>query len=393
MIREILKARFSIEKFKVVTRPGAEGTELLPHWKPCRSSINARRMGLAWLLACAALALGELRAQNLQQKDLAFAHVAAGGNYETILSVTNGGHSEYRGTLHFWKGSSQDWDPIVNGTRVSGSLIEVGVSAGETRIFRINDSSLTVGAAFLVASDMSQENLIEGNLTYIMNGNNRDSVGIAPSVDLYKTVIPFEDFSTVGLALANADALHVKVVNLRLIDREGREIESATRVLAGRSHEARFLSEIFSSTIYTGKVEIDSSGPIIGTAVTLAQDEISALPMLPSPVTYTLHTVADARVQAEGMLWAEGVFVKGFLRYLKINGQLVENPETYLVTGTLVDGILRLSQFGEASINYLTIPGFTFRGKSYVGNFKRIVNPAFPFGQVIPGTFTLTRTD
>ena len=222
-------------------------------------------------------------AQSLQQKDLSFAQVAAGPDIETVLSVTNPGGAEYLGTITFWRGSSSEWNPIVNGERTVGSEVAVEIEPGETRVLRITDTLLKAGAAQIRATSSELDNFIEGNLTYEILGYDVDSVGIAPATELYRSAIPFEEFSTVALALARTRADHSSAVTLRLIDQSGIEVETVTRMLPGRSHEARFLSEIFTSRIETGKVDIESTRPIIGTAITLRDREISSLPVLPSP--------------------------------------------------------------------------------------------------------------
>ena len=125
-----------------------------------------------------------------------------------------------------------------------------------------------------------------------------------------------------------------------------------------------------------------------------------AVPVLPSPVAYTFRTENQGQVDlAEAMLWAEGVFVKGYLRFLQANGQPVPNPENYLVSGSLIDDTLRLTQYGagpvsggEETVDYLTIHSFSFEGSWWTGKYTRFVH-TWPFRDVIEGTFELTRKD
>ena len=129
-------------------------------------------------------------------------------------------------------------------------------------------------------------------------------------MELYRSVVPFEDFQAVGLALANPKPGSRAMVRLRLLDEQGR----VERELTGRSHEASFLSEISSTEVETGKVEIESDRAILGTAVTLVSGEISALTMLPSPVAYSVRFTYQGRTEeAEASLWTEGAFAKGYL--------------------------------------------------------------------------------
>jgi hypothetical protein len=343
------------------------------------------------------LAGGGINGQNLQQKDLAFAQVAAGPEIETVIAMTNPAGSHYEGTVHFWSGSDEPWNPVVNGARVADSKLDLRIEPGETMVLRITDDSLTTGAVLLKATKAALDNFIEGNLTYLIDGDHFDSVGIAPCTELYRSAIPFEEFSAVALALANSSIDEVSVVGLRLIDSSGQEQESVTQVLSERSHQARFLFEIFSSRIEKGKVEIEATRPIIGTAVTLKKGEISSLPMLPSPVTYDLRTdIGPELDRAEMVLWVEGTFVKGYLRFFEIDAEPVPNSETYLVTGTLENGELRLTQYGledsvgEDVVSYLKVENFTFDRKTWKGTYSRIID-GFPFQHILDRNFELTR--
>jgi len=67
-------------------------------------------------------------------------------------------------------------------------------------------------------------------------------------------------------------------------------------LLAERSHEAKFLHEVFTARLGAGNIEIESNSPVVATAVTLSQGEMSALPMLPSPLTYTFRTDNDGEI-------------------------------------------------------------------------------------------------
>jgi hypothetical protein len=150
--------------------------------------------------------------------------------------------------------------------------------------------------------------------------------------------------------------------------------------------------------VEVGKVEIEADSPIIATAVTLANEEMSALPVLPSPVAYSFSTKNEGEIDhAEVVLWTEGVFVKGYLRFLEVAGEPVGQPENFLVSGSLVNGVLRLTQFGagpeiggQETVNFLKIQGFSFGGHSWTGNYTRIMN-GFPFQQIIDGNFDLVR--
>ena len=357
----------------------------------------SRLHGTVAILLFLILITSGIAGQNLPQKDLTFAQVAAGPEIETVISVTNPAGSHYLGTVDFWSGSNEPWSPFVNGERVIGSVLPLRVEPGETMVLRITDDSLTTGAVLLKATSAALDNFIEGNLTYLIDGDHFDSVGIAPAIEFYRSAIPFEEFSAVALALANSSIDEISVVRLRLIDSSGQEQESVTQVLSERSHQARFLFEIFSSRIEKGKVEIEATRPIIGTAVTLNKGEISSLPMLPSPVAYDLRTDTGPELdRAEMVFWVEGTFVKGYVRFFEIDAEPVPNSETYLVTGTLENGELRLTQYGledslgEDVVSYLKVENFTFDRKTWTGTYSRIVD-GFPFQHILDRDFEMIR--
>ena len=337
----------------------------------------------------------------LQQKDLAFPQIVVGPSVETVICLTNRGVAGYRGRIEFWRGSDPDWNPVVNGTRVFGSGLDIFVDSKMTEVFIVKDDLSAAGAAVILADDSSQDNFIEGNLTYSIGGHTNDSVGISPSVELYQSTIPFEDFDTVGLALANANNHQRAEVTIRLVDDQGEEREDVFRSLSPRYHQATFLSELFSTEVGTGKIELESDIPILCTAVTLDRGEISALPVLPSPVAYNFRfRYLGITNHAEATIWAEGVFVKGYLRYLELNGKNPLNSTTYFVTGTLANGVLRLTHFGAGpevggieTINSLRLEGFSFNRRYFTGTFTRTFPWLFnPLGQMI-GTYELIRQD
>ena len=91
-----------------------------------------------------------------------------------------------------------------------------------------------------------------------------------------------------------------------------------------------------------------------------------------------------------------GTFVKGYLRFFEIDAEPVPNSETYLVTGTLENGELRLTQYGledsvgEDVVSYLKVENFTFDRKTWKGTYSRIID-GFPFQHILDRDFELTR--
>jgi hypothetical protein len=64
-------------------------------------------------------------------------------------------------------------------------------------------------------------------------------------------------------------------------------------------------------------------------------------------VAYDIRTDTGPELdRAELVLWVEGTFVKGYLRFFEIDAESVLDAETYLMTGTLENGELWLVQCG-----------------------------------------------
>ncbi len=241
------------------------------------------------------------------QKDLAFAQVAAGPGLETVLTLTNRGGHEYDAKISFSRGlNGSAWNPVVNGTPVTLGQLRFQIPTDQTVVLHVTGTNtVETGFAVIRAIDLYQDNFVEANLTYYFrqNGVITDSVGVSPSTEFYLTALPFEDFFAVALALANPSPnVAPTQVLITLIDgSDAREVTSTTISLGPQAHTAQFLSEIFPGiSLGKGKVEIASVGPlslpapIVGTALTLVNGQISSLPLLPSPVAYNIALVGDA---------------------------------------------------------------------------------------------------
>jgi hypothetical protein len=323
---------------------------------------------LAWLVSGSVL-----YAQNFStQKDLVFGQVAAGGGYETVVTATNRGTTNYVGTLYLFRGKGQPWNPVVDGSPVSNGRLGITIIAGATRSFRFTGTGpVEAGFAVFAAQTLEQTSFIEGNLTYAVRSGATlvDSVGVLPSTEFYMATIPFDDFSTIALALANGTLNREAHVTLTLFSESNSRVSNENIDFGGGWHDARFLSEHFPGvTLGRGRLEIQTDIPIFGTALTLTGGELSSLPLAPSPRSYSVTTTAfnGSTTTGEASLWAEGLFVKGYLRIKTFNGGAI-TPETYLVSGQLINGVLRISFYAtgvpflgeEVNIN-ARFNGFSF---------------------------------
>ena len=338
------------------------------------------------------------------KKDAAFGQVVVGGGYETVINLTNRGTQTYEGKLGLFRTvneASVAWNPMVNGDAVVDGEHPVVVQPAETVTLRLTGTQLEAGAAILLSDNLSLDNLIEANLTYLIleDGKVSDSVGISPSKELYRAAIPFEEFSETALALVNGDLSGERParVELDLFSSDGNPV-GPTRVigLGSLAHTARFLNELFpGQTLQRGKVEIASDIPIFGTALTFSGGQFSSLPLDPAPVTYSVRLEAgEDYATGELALWADGSFIRGYMMIFGVGGADFEVPEFSLVNGELEDGWLRLAFtiledpfFAEEVTMSMGHDQFSFASSMVSGDWIEL----FRDDTNLKGTYELTR--
>ncbi|MBZ5534317.1 MAG: hypothetical protein LAO31_00050 [Acidobacteriia bacterium] len=347
------------------------------------------------------LLCGTSFAQNFSpQKDIVFGQVAAGGDYETVITLTNRGTQTYDGTLKFYQGEGKDWNPAVNGTPISDGKIPVSIPAGATVTYHVTGSGLLAGFACVMAFGQAQTNFVEGNLTYLIRSGAAlvDSVGVPPSTEFYLSAIPFEDFSRIALALANGDSTNKTAkVTLTLYSETNANLGSTDLSLGPSWHTPKFLSQFFpSAQLSKGRIEIVSDIPIFGTALTLFSGQFSSLPLLPSQRAYTFVASAPDGMNFSGdaSIWAEGPFVKGYIRVTTYNGSPM-SAAPYLLYGRLINGTLMLFTWANTApyvyqegTMYLKIENFSFATNSYTTDWIATSVPDVQSGR---GRITLTR--
>jgi len=349
------------------------------------------------------------------QKDLVFGQAAAGGGYESVISATNRGTFTYYGTLWLLTGQGQAWNPLVNGAPVSGGELAVAISPGATQSFHITvNGGVQTGMAFIYSQDVVNNNFLEGSLTYFIRsgGTVTDSVGVQPSQEFYLSTIAFEDFSTIALALNNGtpNSSQVAHVTLTLYNDSGSFVASTSLTLGSAWHSAQFLTQFFLGiNLGRGRLEISSSDyPIFGTALTLVNNQFSSLPLVGSPRSYTFTTTSSngSYTSGDASLWADGFYVKGYIRFTNVNGFSI-TPEVYYIAGRLIGTTLRVSFFGDsgntafggtAANVYARISNFNFSAQSMSDIFVVTwVDPGgtypFGYGTTATGQVNLTRSN
>jgi hypothetical protein len=324
------------------------------------------------------------QAQNLyQKKDLAFAQVAAGGGYVTVINVTNRGPDIYAGVLNLFHQTTagpQAWNPLVNGNQIANGRMDVSINAGATVTYQVTEPGGTeAGFAVFVADDLSLRSFLEGNLTYYYtSGAAFDSVGVQPSSEFYLTRIPFDDFSTLAMALANLNTSGV-TAKLTVYSSTGAQVATLNQPLGSGEHIATYLRQLFPDLqMASGRLEIQSSSlPIIGTILTDIDNQLSSLPMLPAVKAYTFTgTIAGFSYSGEISFWFDGFFVQGYIRVLNVGGIPEQLPDTLPFTGNLINGVLQVTATGSATADNQLL--------SYV-----LINPYSPSQATMQGSAAL----
>jgi len=274
------------------------------------------------------------------------------------------------------------------------------------------NEKLTPGNAILTSRDLVLDNFIESNLTYFVKSGTRttDSIGVLPSAEFYVATVPFENFANVAIALGNADLVDPMEdvdIELLLSDAQGVFQVSKTITLSPFGHKAEFLLELFEGApVSQGKLEIRSDLPVIGTALTVVDNQVSSLPLKPSPIAYTIRMVStdDRVLNGQIVLWAEGYRMGGYLVISHENDDENEpftDPGFNIVTGQLIDAFLDLNfigqgpPYGEPPDNdfwliHLEAPAFSFSNSSQNGQW--FVSSLQDGSVIDSGEFTIQQT-
>jgi hypothetical protein len=285
-------------------------------------------------------------AQNIRpRKALAFAQIAAGGGYETILNVTNRGTTTCNGTLSLFRAAGQAWNPVVNGNAVSDGKFNITLEKGATATFQITlPGGTESGFAIIKASDEKLTNFLEGTLTYFVKSGSAltDSIGVPPSNEVYLATVPFDDFSTLALALANANTTKA-AVKLTVLSEINEQAGTLELPLESKQHTAQYLWQLFPSVhLQKGRLDIQSDLPVLGTALTDKSGQLSSLPVLPAVKAYTFSaSVLGSTITGELSFWIDGPSVQGYLRTLAANGVPAPQVDTLNLGGALVNNVLQ----------------------------------------------------
>jgi hypothetical protein len=311
-----------------------------------------KRLCLAWILTVllfSGMTFGQVSSQNIFPfKDMVFPQVAAGGGYESWITITNRGPRPWYGDLKFYKGKGLPWNPVVDGIPVVGGTLRISaVNPKETQTRKVTLSGSTeAGYAVLVADDLVLTNFLEGYLTYYISeeGKVTDSVGVLPARQFMVASLPFEDFNSICLGVVNSDpegrTAHLKGI---LYDGSGSLKWTKEFQLEEGEYSAQYLSQLApegSTPPVRGRFDIESDVPISGVALTQAPgNQFSSLPFESTTRTYTLAP-RDGQMDFYDhlTLWTESLFVKGYLEIL-----IEDEWQLFAVSGKISNGELHFS--------------------------------------------------
>ncbi len=357
---------------------------------------------IIYLVCFISVLVNPLNAQSVRPyKDMVFGQVAAGGGYESWITVTNRGTEPYTGSLFLYRSKAQPWNPKVDGNTITDGKVALSVPSGATRTLKVSGSQTTEsGFAAFVGDNLLQTSFLEGNLTYITRTGNviTDSVGVTPSSEFYISTVPFEDLLTVALALVNR-APNAASVRLEIYSETNTQVASRTIALLKNEQYVRFLWEEFGRlTTGRGRLEIHSDVPIVGTALMFSQNQSSSLPLLPALRSYSVVITSKGLVsKGQISLWAEGPYFNGLFVATDILGVPI-SPESALVSGQVSQGKLKLLVYvGTTEYTNPEVFGVATSVDTFSFDSTKVdlvyYGAALPRGRVQSGTFSITRTN
>jgi hypothetical protein len=332
-------------RFGRYDRSGARMTALIFEQVVPVKEVSVMKLRIILVSSCVGALACPSFGQSLRPfKDMVFGQVAAGGGYESWITVSNRGVESYSGSMGFYRAKAQPWNPVVDGRPVANGRVALSIPAGATRTFKVTgDSEVQSGFAAVVANSASLTSLLEGNLTYFVKSGSAvtDSVGVPPSSEFYLATIPFEDFLTIGLALVCR--VPGATVRLSVFSQSNEAVGTRTLTVGQNEQWVRFLWEEFGRlTVGRGRLEIQSDVPIAGTALTLVGGQLSSLPLTPTVRTYNMSVeVLGVPCKGQLILWAEGPYFKGVFNVTEIPG-LTAPSFQMPVSGQLHQSMLKL---------------------------------------------------
>jgi hypothetical protein len=308
-------------------------------------------------------ALGQIGTGNyLPHKELIFPQVAAGGQYQTWVTVTNRGTQPWIGSLRFYTGQHAAWGPYINGTPAPTGNLPAQIAAKATVTFKITMPGEVQAGYLVIRNDnTSLDNYLEGNLTYYIgdSGAPVDSIGIIPANPIAAASVPFEDFTSLCFAFANTDIqTRTATVTMTLYTDTNAAVGTpVTKSMVPGAYFAEYLWQTFpaaAKSAWRGRLEIQTDVPVSGVALTqTATGQFSSLPLGGTTRTYSISSSSTYVPFAKMTLWIDGILVYGY-------GVSTNHPELFALMGQIAsDGTLHVHFDGNsAATNNIEISGF-----------------------------------
>jgi hypothetical protein len=287
--------------------------------------VLMRTIKLTWILAillAASVAYGQLNeAEYFPYKDLIFPQVVAGGEYQTYLTVTNRGTEAWDGTLQFYTGTGEAWNPYVNAAQISEGSLSASIPSKTTRTYKVTlPGSAESGYLIARKNNSSLNNCLQGHLTYYISSGEQisDSIGVLPSNPFSAATIPFEDFNSICLAFANTNVDgDSATISLKLYSDTNRLLGTYTLPpLLEKQQVAMYLYQMFEAVApERGRVEIEVNVPVSGMAlIQVASGQYSSIPLDSTYRHYHINLSEPSEfVFKELTLWTDGLFVNGYM--------------------------------------------------------------------------------
>jgi len=213
-----------------------------------------------------------------------FPHIACGGGYTTELLLMNTGVDSIRGQVRLYKSDGQALQAFSDGQSIT--QLAYDIPANGTFRAQLDAPALTVGWATVIPAPGS--GAPAGSVVFRFGSNNAvmTEAGVAPARTTASARIFVDNAGTrTGIALANPSTTSAEVT-FRLLDRNGRVEDTASRPLGGGQHLPVFVNDLFSSMIegFTGVLEIQSPVPIASVALKVTTNARGDLVLTTFPV-------------------------------------------------------------------------------------------------------------
>ena len=225
---------------------------------------------------------------NLSANTLYFPQVAFGGGYSTTFVIINTGTAAVSSSVVFYD---------QNGTQRPEFTTPVSLAPASSMRFTLPNTGSNV--TVLWGELNAGAGTVRGVATFDLRSSTgalQTTAGVlgadAGNSFMFPADVVINPSASTGFAVANVGAQSLSV-RVRLIGENGREVQAANVLLSARGQTAKFVNEIFTQGLTSGFkgtviIEAPSGAPantLAATALTVKENILSALPVLPGTLT------------------------------------------------------------------------------------------------------------